>query len=912
MLQILLTSADGGTAWRHLLADGECRAGWECVGPLGLATRVGRVLGLPATRTAAPDRLAAFAGRLDRHDDGRRSYSEARRTDPFGVAAFLLALRDRLRLAGWRKQALGGSARLADLSALEALAEPMLPPGFPDLEDALSGQLEQSRSLPISLTLRLASPRSGLPFLVLRLIEALAAAGAVVEEQPPDAAIADPGTDLGRLQRTLLAPTGARASLAGDGTFLLLEADTPIEAAELAASVVRQRAASTMTLVAAAEAGLLDCALSRQGLPTLGLAASSRFRPPLQVLPLRLALAFHPRDPLRAAELLLLPGAPLPGHARFKLLEALNDMPGIGGPAWRAAVDEAAAAAAERERERGASEATAAAAGATLARQIDDWFGGEGFDPAEGIPAAKASALCDQVAVWAGVRADAPGWAHAAAIARSLQRMLLARPPGERLTQVSLAQLHDLAAGGGTDLAPFAAEAGRPAVCTGPGLVLPGPADVLWFGFVDGAGPAPAVDLWTGAERESLQAAGVHLAAFGASRAFESWGWRRPVLLAQERLALVRWRLQGAKPVALHPLADELRTRVTPGSLEECTVGSDRLLSGRTTPLRPAVELLAPAPPVSPRVVWNLPPPLLAPIGTFSASSLESLLGCPFKWAAEHLGQLRPGLAVSIPDGNTLLGTFAHRLLQDMLLGPSAIDPGSATPETATAWATSAFDARVWLEAAPLVRPGREVERDAARSLVGGAAAALVRHLRAGGWTAKAREHEVTGTFAGHPVTGFVDLLLERGGEEGLFDLKLARTGDRRQELQEGRALQLALYAAMLRRGAGPYPPAAYLVLADGQLLTAHAEAFPGATTVDGPSTHETLKGAQEGLDYWKEVFGKGLLPVLHQSLEWPEPVTAAAGEPPDKDGPARRAPPCRFCHFDTLCTVALGPEVAP
>ena len=40
MLDLLLTARDGGTAWRHHLASGEARAGWECVGPLGLAKRL--------------------------------------------------------------------------------------------------------------------------------------------------------------------------------------------------------------------------------------------------------------------------------------------------------------------------------------------------------------------------------------------------------------------------------------------------------------------------------------------------------------------------------------------------------------------------------------------------------------------------------------------------------------------------------------------------------------------------------------------------------------------------------------------------------------------------------------------------------------------------------------------------------
>ncbi|MEI7745882.1 MAG: hypothetical protein WCK58_19265, partial [Chloroflexota bacterium] len=74
-LHLLLSPTDGGTTWRHLLAPGEARAGFEPVGPLGLVRRLGRILGMPGEAAGAPERLASFTQRLDQHDDGSRSYS---------------------------------------------------------------------------------------------------------------------------------------------------------------------------------------------------------------------------------------------------------------------------------------------------------------------------------------------------------------------------------------------------------------------------------------------------------------------------------------------------------------------------------------------------------------------------------------------------------------------------------------------------------------------------------------------------------------------------------------------------------------------------------------------------------------------------------------------------------------------
>ncbi len=611
MLTLLLSAHDGGTAWRHLLAPGEARAGFEPVGPLGLARRVGRILGIPVEAGTAPERLAAWTQRLDQHDDGTRSYSASRKHDPFGVARYLLGLRDALRLQGWDGRALGGSARLADLSALEQLAS-TVPPGLPDLILDQVAALRSEGHLPFPVRIELRSPRRAFQPLFRALLDALAAAGATVVEPPPPSALAPEKTDLGAVQRALLDPKAAPPSLKGDGTLLLLEADTALEAAELVASLARTRTLATATFVVPSEASTLDTALARQGLPTLGLPASSHLRPHLQVLPLRLTLAFKPQDPFRAAELLLLPGGPLPGHVQRKLLRALASMPGIGSPAWLEAVEEAAGAATTYATERGEPATDIATAASSLREKIDGWFGGELFDPVEGIPAARAATLCSAVATWAGGKVrgardqaeidpesgaldDSALWSHAAAVARTLEQLLVARPPGERLSQQALMQLHAMAVGSGSDLATFEAEAGQPARVAAPAAVTSPSADVVWWGFVLDADPGPAPEPWTGAEREALLEAGVVLPSPGELRDVEAQGWRQPILMARERAVLVRWRLAGAGAVGAHAFHDELSTRVAAGALDACTVTSEKVLVAKpAAPWKPATSSVAP------------------------------------------------------------------------------------------------------------------------------------------------------------------------------------------------------------------------------------------------------------------------------------------------------------------------------
>jgi len=326
------------------------------------------------------------------------------------------------------------------------------------------------------------------------------------------------------------------------------------------------------------------------------------------------------------------------------------------------------------------------------------------------------------------------------------------------------------------------------------------------------------------------------------------------------------------------------------------------MLAGGTPRWSGAAIALAPDRPMAQRPAWKVPSAAVAPVVPLSYSSLDTFLGCPFRWALQYAARLEPGGAVRIPEGDRLLGDFAHRILQELLCGQGKIDFDRATPAEVRARAERSFDARVALEAAPLVRRGAEVERASARTLIGEAAAALLSFLRGAGWRPVDAEREVKGSFAGLPAHGFVDLVVEKGGAEAVVDLKLGGLGRRRDELGSGRALQTALYASLLGRRGKPIPPSGFFILRDGQFLTTDGAAFPGATVVEGPGPRETLEGSEQGFAYWRRVLDAGLLPVLHPELDWREPVTAAAGPPPDEGSAAFREAPCRHCDYAGIC----------
>ncbi len=932
MLELVLTTPDGGTAWRHALAEGEARAGWECVGPLGLAKRLGRLYGVRGEPAPHPERVAGYAARLALLDDGARSFSGSRASDPWGVAAFLLGLRDLLRAAEWDGGRLyGSSPRLADIAEAEALAAPglsQLPPGLADVFAVLLAEIERASSLPEPLAIRIASTDAAFDPIVRRILDVLVAKGAMVEGAGAEIPSAPEATDLGRLQRALLSGGGGETgqALVGDGTVLVLEADTPLEAAELAAAYAggprhpdplhpALPGGEGITVVIGRDPGALEAAFARHGFPALGAAERSRWRPPLQVLPLRLALAFAPRDPFRAVELLMLPVTPIPWSARHRLLDALVEQPGIEGPEWRKAVDEAAADESQRARAAAPenSDASARAAEARLRERIETWFGGTAYEPRDGMPAAEAVRICETVARWAEARARADDGADpllqgAAQVARTLARMIAAQPPATRLSPVEIEQLHDIAAGDGLDGGGALGQAGRPAIALEPGAVQPGAREVIWWGFLGGdAGAAP--EPWTAAERDALAARGVHLPAAGERRGAEARAWRRPVLAASERLVLVRWRLEGAAPATAHPLADEIAARFD-RALAPCTVSSEAALARSSPHVAVLCSDRPPAPEIAPRALYRIPPETIS-IDRLSPSSLEKLLGCPVAWVLEYAAGLRRRGMARIPSGSRLLGTFAHAILEDLLLGPERLDLATATSDDAAAWAARAFDARVASEAAPLVARGAEVERHRAREVVSEAARSLFALLQGGGWSVRAAEHELAGRFEGAQLSGSADLVLEKRGRPAVLDLKLGSQKYFREKLENGEALQVALYSEMAR-GGGALPPTGYFMINRGELLTVDPGAFPGARVLAGPSMEDTVSAAREALQFWRAALARGVVASRHEDQHDVAMLEAgeAAGRSAPSAGPGAIDPPCRFCEYGTLCGVVLR-EVA-
>ena len=802
------------------------------LGPLGLLGLLETRLALNSPSTNEACRIVQYRACLKDADDGRRFYSDSFTADPQTTASTLLQWRDTWVAAGWQGTcAATDAATLRDLAAVEALATGRLAPG---VGDRLRTVLATLRGNPLSdLTIRLIEDPVALPWLWR---EILALLGATIDspsflstpQAPPD-------TDLHRLQEALCLRQAT--TLQGDGTVVLLTAHNETLLARAVSQIVHHKLEATAnpwfgplatTLLQGGQAGILDTVFAGDDGPRTGQSELSCWRPPLQVLPLALSLLWEPLDPYRLLEFLTHPVGPLPRGVRSRLAPVVAAQPGVGGEAWRAAVDELIAEASARKDHD-------PAAGELLRRRIDFWLAPQRHDPATGAPLTLLAERCAEIARWAGAAAEhtatSPAeqsllYAASAQAGQACDALDLLRRSGEqRLNRLQLERILDQVTAAGAPLGSQRAELGHIPVRSSPGAVIEPVERLIWWQFTEPT--LPSRSPWSGVERAQLTAAGINLPSNQQLLAGLSGQWLLPVLAAKQQIILAVPRTLRGEATRHHPLRDLIETLVGK-SLPHIEIGEALAHQPGAGQLRltgdqvPARDLPAP------KRWWELPrPELLGPREKpESYSSLEKFIGSPYQWVLNYKAGLYPARIERI-DPVTQRGNLLHHLIERLFAG--GCDWRQANQDIVQTWGRAACEQLLREEGANWLLPGRIKERQDLIQIAGMTVWQLVRALRAAKVCTAVTEQEVTGSFTGGELTGFIDLLVtNEHGDEAVIDLKWGGTSYRKDLLKENQALQLALYA-YLRQKQGRWPAQAFFILQEGRLLAQDQRFFPTA-----------------------------------------------------------------------------------
>lgn len=895
---------DGADWSRKEATLGEVRTG-----PAGMLGILETRLGLGGRDTHAVHRINAMMKRIEEQDAPERWYHRSYQEDPWSTAKKLLALRDELTAAGWRGAKLGASPRLEALSQLEQ-AETALPPGHGDRLLEAIDTIESGRPAGLE-RIRLLEPLDTLPPLWQRLLTLLEKQGSKLLEEPPTLEENPPRDNLHILQNILQNGTAAAAHSErnqlqyADESLILLSAANEWEAAEhLALWLAADKEANgNIAILCGRDTFLLDQALARQGLQRIGSSQTSRWREAWQLLPLLLALVWKPVDIKLVVELLSIGSLPLPEEAVYRLLGAISSEPGVGGSAWK----EAKKKIQEKLKDQGSDP------GDTLSRIV--WiFEESNWDSREGIPEEALRLRLDRIITI--LKEDAGRSNIAAEITPQAEELKLLSIGKGSIPRIALERMLDSLIGGGSEAPDSIREAAPWIVVNHPGQLVDKIDEVIWWGFDDPMEGAP--EYWSRIEREELERAGVLLEEARDNRLRQARAWEQAFLKVGERFLALHIGSIAGEDVAHHPFWDILCQKAAAGIsglttdqleaalIRDCSFYTGKPVwsfAGRTMKLVPAPSF----PMDEPATILEVEPGSISKPASLSYSQMKTLIGCPLNWALERHAGLKPALSQEIPTGNQMVGTFSHKIVEELYKYPGA--PLDA--ETACQEAGRLYDELLPSMAAELQQEGATVENRRYRKAAADTIHYMVKTINELGFKVTHAEKKLKSELDGVPFTGYADLLLEdRNGRQFVLDMKwTSKDKYYIEDLQEGRALQLAAYAWMLKPDGMDQVNASYYMLAQKRFIT-DSPLF-GEDALEAPYSMEELwRRAVESYRDVQEQFRQGLIEVrgLEQkidqeenNLDWNK-ATVKYTEECHARGRLYQSPPCSFCHFQVLC----------
>lgn len=850
------------------------------LGPLGFTRLLQTRLGITQPDGAHIQRVNQYTARLRENDQPGSWFHHSFAVDAWSTAHELLAARDDLVANGWDGQLpLGtGSDLLRTLSALEKAESPL----SPALADDVAGLLTALGSaLPLGISsITLQHPLETFPAIWRQILGTLEARGI---------AITEPSVRLDRQPR-----------------ITVLRAETEWEAAEHGArwlastrpDAEQQRATA---VVASQPTAVLDHYLGTYSLPRLGIGSTSRWRAQDQIIPLFMEVIWGPVNVQLLGEFLSLPGGPVRGLAARELLKALRKEPGTGGSAWQHALENIAAE---------------PRLGPERAAEFDSLFSQGLLTEEDGVTGAQLV----EKATWLSKRLGSLA-AHNEELkstAAQLQTLLSLLSGLPTLSRTDLRRM----------ISSVVTESSHPLVPSeaSPWLrlthlneLMDEVDDVLWWGFQSASGSR--MRRWDPQDVAVLATVGVQLPSNESMAALQVSHTLNAARRCKNLLIITTSQLDGERAeenpllealVASQPveidtsgMAPSLAQRVAALSLTPAGTVRDRRwnLAGRSATMVP----VPPRSVTTPATTFDVGVrPDFAP-ESLSFSQLGNLLGCSLAWVLERKSNIRPADADSAPSGNTMIGTFVHKLVEDLHEDLALKQRVVPTPEEIDA----KLQALVPHLASELLLPGQGARFKNLRTIVLDSVMTLFATVSAAGVTIQSMEHgfekDLALTVAGAPVTlpvkGSVDVAgIDDAGHRVVIDLKWSNKDKyRMSEVREGKALQLALYQWALEEEGTPTAPAAYYLLKQGTFASINPAFGNELVSYQDPETlwRTAVRAAEFSIE--EVVNGRITANPLAETERIAldglsdEDIAAAAGRYYGK-------PPCTFCNFSRLC----------
>ncbi|MBR9920184.1 MAG: PD-(D/E)XK nuclease family protein [Bacteroidetes bacterium] len=755
-------------------------------------------------------------------------YARSFQADQFGTAQELLSRRDELLMNGWDFSPKGNCPdRLQTLSALEGHFFRSCP-GYADRFDEVLEKLK-SRKHPIS-EIQLTAPFELLPYPFQRLLQALEVSGCIIRPFAEAEQDLEGTRDLDAFRRILYGRK-AEKELEGDGSLVILKGKRATELATFLAQLCRENPDFDPFCLIPEKNRNLDNALIQEGQPAMGLESASLARPVLQILKLAPAFLWDPVDPFKMLEFVNLALKPLDDDLANAIAGQLAQRPGIDSDDWKRTV----ARAFEQIEARYPDDKKRLA---NARDQYQFWFRRKRYSPEGKLPKKEVIELFGFIQNWASDLFDPESGRNRSLLVLGEQakriREILEALPEQQLSQLEVEQIVRTI----YEPAPIVFEEeqqGRLRHVYKPGAITSEVDQLLWWNFIQ-SDPVHFFSKWYHSERKYLESLDIHPESPETENQRRLWFRKRPVRLCKEQLILVAPESVNGENTIPHPMMGDLEAafgdlNVLCWDMQEKLPfkGLDWKLPGfieqDSKPLGQAEAFIT-----IERDAW------INQRKRESFTSLESLFYYPYQWVFRYQLKLRKSSILSVVAEETLMGNLAHRMFEFLFQEPLDI----WNKENLHRWIEDRFESLLASEGSVLLLYGREPQRISFLNKLKFAAWSLVSSLQSNNWQIVKSELELEGPFGEVQMRGFADLVLKRGEEEAIIDLKWRGLSRRTNMIRNEEDLQLILYSLLLTKDPAK-AHTAYFIIRDGQLIARDNAAFAEVQAIQEDADRQSV-----------------------------------------------------------------------
>ena len=800
-------------------------------------------------------------------------YESSFSLNSFAVAKDLLNRRDELLLSGWVFTVDASTPdRLKTLAEIESIYQSIISKndrrflGFADRWDQLIKLVKRKQEFPIDQII-VFEPASIWPPHVTILFEELQRNGVQIKTQEfSESIVIEAASDLQKFKQLLFKGHSERKTkmtLDGDGSLILLKGRNESLIARYLAKILSNNPGFRPEFLIPIGCNVLDDAFIQEGLPSFGIRNASLARPSMQVLKLVTLFLWRPVDPYKLLEFVSLLIKPLHDLLAQRIANFIIQKPGVKGEGWKAMIQIALH---EIEQD----DSLTLSQKKEIRYQYHFWFERKQYDSAKTAPKIEVIGIFEYLEEWALQLFREQGERDESIFMLSLQakqtKELLQALPEDHLTYLEVERIvktiYD-----STSIQRRPLEQNYYPYAHQQISFYQPIKHLVWWNFVD-----QEADLffakWYGEELNYFKALGIKLETPAEKNKKLNWQRKWPVFLTQDQLIFcLPEQVQGIESI-LHPLKSNLDAAFENINAIEVEVENLEDLASLVTSFNLPDKVALPLKQLNaPKAYIELDQPLdFSLYEKASPSSLENLLYYPHKWFFRHYLKINKSPILSIVDLPTLLGNLGHRFIECIL----EEDLSKYSQESLHEKVEELSQQLLPSEGAVLLMYGMEPEKVNFLNTIKFSAWKLINLLRDNNWSIFGKELNLGNQLFGIQVNGRADLVLHRGNDKTIVDLKWRGLTYRKQMIKNEEDIQLVLYAKLLQQNKS-WPITAFYIIQSGQMLIRDNSAFKQVEPLNSQEKNEEVlerifEVIETTFDWRKEQLEKGWLEIRTES----------------------------------------------